>query len=175
MTEQEVLRQRDWTKEELVAAGFRYYDGRKRVVLARELPECEAPLTVKTAGDTLVAEAGYMICFEAGEAVRKGLYDYAHWPVRRDHFSDLYKAWDEPGWKPTPAQLHLISLGCRPYYRSLGVWAKRVTQETLVQSIESPRPVVVPRGAWICIGAIGSAWGAPYSMDDESFRARYVL
>jgi len=175
MVEREVLRQRNWTEAELAKAGFRYYACRKRMVMGRELPASEAPLVIRTAWDTLVAQAGYMICFDPGDTVRESLYSYAYWPVRPDHFHDLYKAWDASDWEPTPAQSHLLALGCKPYSRSVGVWAKKLDQATTVQSFESREPVVVPAGAWLCMGGNGSAWGAPYSMSDKAFRARYVL
>ena len=38
MLDQGVLRERNWTEAELVAAGFQYYPCRKRAVMARELP-----------------------------------------------------------------------------------------------------------------------------------------
>ena len=173
MAQQKVLRQRDWTVEELAEEGFRYYPRRRQVVMARALPAAEAPLTIETEWDTLTAEAGYMICFRAGEAVRDSLYDYEHWPVQPDHFADLYEPWDEPGWEPTPAQQHLMSLGCQPWCNTAGVWAKKLTEATLVQSVESAEPARVPAGAWLCIASEGSAWGAPYSMDDASFEARF--
>ena len=137
--------------------------------MGRELPASEAPLLIRTAWDTLLAQAGYMICFDAGDTVRESLYSYAHWPVRPDHFHNLYKAWDAPDCEPTPAQSHLLSLGCKPYSRSVLVWAKKLEQATTVQSIESRQPVVVPAGAWLCMGANGSASGAPYSMATKHF------
>jgi len=121
-----------------------------------------------------VAQAGYMICFNLGQTVRETLHGYSHWPVRPDHFRDLYRVWHDPGWEPTPTEKHLMSLGCSPYVRHVGVWARKLEQATTVRSIESKEAVVVPAGAWLCVAARGSAWGAPYSMDDEAFHARYV-
>ncbi len=173
MADKEVLREYPWTDEELRSEGFRYYRWRKKLVLARELPEAEAPLTIKTQWDTLVATAGYVICFRSADTVRHGLYDYTHWPVRADHFRDLYRPWDEQDWSPTPSEQHLLSLGCKPCFRHVGVWAKKLTQSMTVQSVESPEAVEVPADAWLCIGAEGSAWGTPYSMPDEEFVSRY--
>jgi hypothetical protein len=65
-----VLRERNWTEAELVAAGFQYYPCRKRAVMARELPASEAPLAIRTDWDILIAGAGYRICFRAGDAVQ---------------------------------------------------------------------------------------------------------
>ena len=42
MKPENVLTQREWTEDELVEAGYRYYKRRRRVVLARELPPEEA-------------------------------------------------------------------------------------------------------------------------------------
>jgi hypothetical protein len=141
--------------------------------MARELAEEEAPLTIETKWDTLVATAGYMICFKSENTVKNKLYAYTHWPVRGDHFIDLYKPWDEEDWIPTPSEQFLLSLGCQPFFHRVGVWAKKLTQPTIVQSVESPEPAEVPVNAWLCIAAAGSAWGTPYSMPDEAFVFRY--
>jgi hypothetical protein len=176
MSEPAILAPRNWTDEELRAAGFAYLPPRPDwVVMVRELPASEAPLTIRTAWDTLVAEAGYMICFEAGEGRRPALYDYPHWPVRPDHFRDTYVVHDDPVWQPSPAQEHLLSLGCRPYRRTVGVWALKLTEARRVQSPESPAPVLAPPGAWLCIGAQGATRGVPYSTDETTLRKRYVL
>jgi hypothetical protein len=132
-------------------------------------------LIIKTDWDTLVAGAGYMICFEAGSTLREKLYDYPHWPVEPGHFAALYLAWDQPDWFPTPTENHLMSLGCVPYYKAVGVWAKKLEQPLLVQSLESLEPVLVPADTWLCIGAAGAAWGQPYSTTDAAFLERYQL
>lgn len=174
MGEPKIWQHRDWTAAELSDNGFRYYECRKRVVMARDLSAEDAPLIIETGWDTLVAEAGFMICFTPGDTVREGLYSYEHWPVQPDYFDDLYEEWDESPQELSPSERHLLSLGCRRYFRKGGVWAKRLCREVCVQSPESPEPVVVPPGAWLCITAQGAAWGAPYSMDEESFSARYI-
>ncbi|MBE0681246.1 MAG: hypothetical protein IH589_04975 [Anaerolineales bacterium] len=124
---------------------------------------------------TLVATAGYMICFSAGWWKRKSLYDYSHWPVAPDHFADMYTKWDDPAWKPKPGQKHLMSLGCRPYTSVVGVWAKRMDQPQMIQGVEHTQPVEAPAGAWLLLGAKGSALGAPYWVADKTFRARYMI
>jgi hypothetical protein len=167
-----IIRQRNWTEAELREAGFHYYARQKQVVMARVLPADEAPLRIRLSEQERVAiPAGYMICYQAGQKTRRGLREYEHWPCRADIFVDSYRAWDEPHWKPTPAEADLIARGCEPYYKFQGVWAKRVTQPTSVQSIESEGPVIIPIGNWLAIGDLG----APYYMDDASFQARYSL
>ncbi len=52
-----VVRQREWTEEELLASGFRYYPRKKQCVLVRELPEEESPKTIETSWASLVAHA----------------------------------------------------------------------------------------------------------------------
>lgn len=54
----DILTQRDWTEQELHEAGFRYYKRKPRVVLARKLPDEEAPLEIKYNDDTLIAKKG---------------------------------------------------------------------------------------------------------------------
>ena len=174
-TELPLLRERNWTEAELVEAGFRYHLPHKKVVMSRELPPEEAPLVIKTDWDTLIAVAGYMICFESGATIRQKLYDYPHWPVEPGHFAALYRAWEGADWFPTPTEDHLLSLGCAPYYKAVGVWAKKLDQPLLVQSLESLEPVLVPGGTWLCIAAAGAAWGHPYSTTDAAFLARYQL
>lgn len=169
-----ILRQKDWSEQELLEQGFRYYRRRKRVVLARELPPEEAPLRIAYGNDILVATAGYMICFSAGWFKRKSLYDYFHWPVAPDHFADLYLEWDEPNWRPKWGERHLMSLGCKSYYNAEGVWAKKLTEPRWIQGLEHEKPFEVPAGAWLLIGAKGSALGAPYWGLDKRFKSRFV-
>jgi hypothetical protein len=166
-----VIKQRKWTEAELVAHGFRYYPRKKQIVMARKLLAPEAPKTIETAWDTLVAEAGFMICYEPGDMVWPGLEDYAHWPVAPDIFEKTYHAWDETNWVPTPPEAHLMSLGCKPYYKFTGVWAKKLAQDTFVQSLESIEPVSVPAGVWLGIGVEGE----PYPIAERTFASRYDL
>ncbi|GAB4571633.1 MAG: hypothetical protein Kow0077_08820 [Anaerolineae bacterium] len=167
----DVVRQRTWTEEELQAAGFAYYSRRKELVLARELPAAEAPKQVKTAWDTLVAEAGSMLIYrpDSPEA-RASLDDYDHWPVDKAIFEQSYAPWDD-ALPETPAVRQLLAAGCRPYYKRAGCWARRLTAPTAVQSLESPEPVVHPSGAWLCIGVEGEPW----VVSDAGFRARYEV
>ena len=106
-----------------------------------------------------------------GSFPRENLDDYDHWPVRRDLFRQNYRAWNEPGWKPNAAELHLITHGCRPYYKKVGVWAQCLQHPMYVQSLESPRPALIPPGRWLCIGVQGE----PYHMNDREFRSRYIV
>jgi hypothetical protein len=64
-----------------------------------------------------------------------------------------------------------MRLNCRPYYKRVGAWAKRLKLPTLVQSIENPEPIYVPVGYWVLIGDQGEPWHS----DDDSFRARYII
>ena len=57
MERDSVLRQRNWSEAQLRAGNFRFYRRVRKLVRARELPANEAPLTIKTSWDTLVAEA----------------------------------------------------------------------------------------------------------------------
>ncbi len=171
----QVLRQRDWSEQELLENGFRYYARRKSVVLARELPPEEAPLKIAYEDDILIATAGYMICFSAGWLKRKSLYDYFHWPVAPDHFADLYLEWDEPDWKFNWGQKHLMLLGCKPYYNAVGVWGKKLTQPQWIQSVENEKPFEVPAGAWLFLGAKGSAKGAPYWGLGNGFSKKFIV
>ena len=157
----EIITQKQWTDDELIEAGFRPYVRRKQVVMARQLPEDDSPREIPSNFETLVAESGYMICYEAGETVGERFEDYHRWPIRKDIFDSNYHVWDEAGWTPTPAQLHLMSLGCLPYYKVANVWARELQKDTRVQSLESVAPVVIPAGAWLCIGTEGE----PYSME----------
>jgi hypothetical protein len=91
--------------------------------------------------------------------------------VRRDLFRQTYRQWDEPDWKPNAAENHLMENGCRPFYKAVGVWAKRLRKSAYVQSLESPEPVLVPPGRWLCIGTEGE----PYNMNDGNFRTRYIV
>ncbi len=163
-----VLRQRKWTEAELIAADFKLYYPTKRLVMAHVLPDVK---NIAITLETLVARKGDIICYTPSNVAREKLDDYDHWPVRRDLFSQTYRQWDEPGWKPNAAEAHLMKNGCQPYYKAAGVWAKRLHRPTYVQSLESPEPVLVPPSRWLCIGTEGE----PYNMNDENFRTRYVV
>lgn len=165
----DVITQRDWTEQELSAEGFCYYPRKKQLIMARELTKAESPMTIKTEWDTLVATAGYMICYDPGMTVRPALKDYYHWPVHPDHFVQTYQTWDQAGLSPTAK--HLLLLGCKPYYKAQGVWAKRLTESLYVQSVESPEPALIPDGAWLLIGIKGE----PYHTSNEDFLSRYDL
>lgn len=167
----DILKQREWTEAELHKAGFRRYDRKKFVVLARELRPVEAPKRIKTAWDTLVAYSGYMICYDVGDGLeRKLLDDYPHWPVEPKIFLKTYRKWDKSiPWKPNPAEQHLQQLGCKPYYKIAGVWAKKLKTPHWIQSLEGVEPILVPVGGWIAIGVEGE----PTSMSETEFRNRY--
>lgn len=166
-TEEHVLRQREWTREELERCGFNYYAPNKRVVMARILKQ---NTSIESTLEILMAESGDIICYDSGDELHEQLDDYYHWPVKRDLFRRTYKRWDELGWKPNPTQAHLIGFGCLPFFKWRGIWALRLPIAIYVQSLESPEPVVVPSGRWLCIGIEGE----PYNMNDEQFQARYV-
>lgn len=175
MESKKVLTQRNWSDQELIEAGFKYYHRKPRIVLARELPVEEAPLKIYYKHDELIATAGYMICFTAGWCKKKALYDYHHWPVAPDHFADYYVELDDPNWKPSRGQRHLLSLGCKPYINPVGVWAKKLTKPQMIQGVEHEQPFEVPQDAWLLIAAKGSARGAPYWVEDQAFQGRYFL
>jgi hypothetical protein len=166
-----VYQQRKWTDEQLRAQGFHYYKPRKRISMARMLPASEAPKIIKTSWDTIIARAGYYIAYVAGDKVQKTLDDYDPRPIEPRIFMQTYRPWNEPNYKPTPAEAHLMKLGCKPYYKIAGVWAKRLKEETWVQSIESSKPSRAPAGAWLCVGTEGEPW----TVTNEWFHERYIL
>src|SRR5690242_19614556 len=94
-----VLRQRAWTDDELRAAGFRYYERKKQLVMARELPASEAPVELNLGVDMVVATAGYLLCYDPRQGARASLAEYDAWPVEPDIFAATYRPWDEPGWE----------------------------------------------------------------------------
>jgi hypothetical protein len=164
------ISQHPWSEAELLREGFEPYERKKELVMARQLSEFEAPKRIVTnGGEKLIAEAGYMICYRPGEIVRSGLDTYQQWPVEPEIFAETYRAWDEPLWTPTPAEKHLMELGCLPYYKAAGVWAKKLDEPVYVQSLEQNEPELVQTGRYVAIGAQGE----PYSMSDESFARRY--
>lgn len=165
-----VVRQRKWTERELRAEGFRYYPSRKQVTMVRRLPPDEAPKVIETPWDTIVAQAGYFIAYQTNEAPGKPLDDYAPRPIEPHIFKETYAPWRVPHWKPTPTEAYLMKLGCKPFYKTVGVWAKRLTEPTYVQSIESDEPSLSPVGAWLCIGSAGEPW----TVTNEWFHRRYV-
>lgn len=165
----EVIKQRQWTDSELRAAGFKRYDRKKDVVLARKLPASEAPKRIYTPdGDTLTAYENYMLLYYPGNDTKASIDEYEQWPVEPEIFNKTYKPWNE-SWNPTPAQRHLLRQGAKPYYKAVGVWAKPVKQDTYIQSLEHDSPVLVPKGRMMAIGVNGE----PYSMGEDAFTARY--
>lgn len=165
----EVYESKKWTKEELKELGFKQYARRKNVIMARRLPSSEAPLEIKTdQGDTIIAQADYMICYNAGDTVLPQLRDYHHWPVEPNIFNATYKEWDEPI-ELTPPMKHLMKLGCQPYYKAAGVWAKDLDEDVYIQSLEHEKPVLVQKDRYLAIGSEGE----PYHLSDTSFNSRY--
>ncbi len=168
MSRSKILRQRAWTDNELQSHGFHYYEPVKRLVMARV---AKAITEVQVTLEVLVADQGDIICYTPGEAAQENLDNYEHWPVKVELFRQNYKKWDEPDWQPNPAEIQLLTNGCRPYYKAVGVWALKLPLGIYVQSLESPEPVVVPAGRWLCIGVEGE----PYNMNDDNFHTRYVV
>jgi hypothetical protein len=166
-----LYKQRRWSDSALITAGFRYYRPVKRMTMARILPAQEAPLVIRTAWDTITATAGYIIAYVPGDSVKTALTDYDPRPIEPQVFALTYSPWDEPDWQPTPSQAHLLSLGCKPYYKIAGVWAKQLKRPTLVQSLESEVPATAPVGAWLCIGTAGEPW----SVTADWFQTRYQV
>ncbi len=166
----EIIRQKQWTKQQLQKAGFRYYNRKKSLVMARRLPEAEAPLTVHANHEMLTVQAGYMICYNPGKKMQKRVEDYEQWPCDPEIFRATYKAWDLP-WKPGSQERQLLERGCKPYYKHTGVWAKRLTEDIYVQSMESPEPVLLTAGNWLVI----HGQEHPYHMSHKAFCERYTL
>lgn len=171
MTTTQVLRQRKWTEAELQRSGFRYYLPTKRLVMARIVKDQESPKIIDRTKESLIAKTGDVICYNAGQEAKASVDDYDQWPVRLDLFKQNYKPWDDIRWKPTPAEAHLWKHGCKPFYKAAGVWAMRLGKPVYIQSLESPEPVLVEAGRWLCIGAKGE----PYHMDNKKFTSHYIV
>lgn len=164
-----IIRKQNRSESQLKRDGFKQYPRKKSIVLARKLPANEAPLTIKTNwGETLIAQAGYMICYDTGDKHLRNISDYDHWPVEPDIFDKTYQAWDEP-FNPTPAQKELIAIGCKPYYKAVGVWAKSLDSSVYIQGMEHDKPILVPEERFLAIGVDGE----PYDMGNETFHDRY--
>jgi hypothetical protein len=166
-----IYRQRPWTPAELTRKQFKYYIPVKRVSLVRRLPAGEGPVTITTPYDTILAEVGDYIAYVAGTELHATLAEYEPRPIEPHIFEATYLPWDDASWKPSPTEAHLLKLGCSPYYKVAGVWAKRLTAPAYVQSIESLDMTLVPPGAWLCIGSAGEPW----SVTDEWFNDRYQV
>ncbi|MBZ0297311.1 MAG: hypothetical protein K8L99_32425 [Anaerolineae bacterium] len=166
-----ILRQRHWTTDELRRVGFRFYHPVKRVVMARVLTAEESPKKIDNTKESLIAKTGDIICYTPGDHAMNSLDDYHQWPVRADLFRKTYRPWDEIPWKPNAAEADLMLHGCKPFYKFLGVWAMHLRKDVHIQSLESPKPVQVTAGRWLCIGAHGE----PYHMSDKDFRSRYQV
>ena len=164
----EILRQKDWSDEELKAAGFQYYEPVKRLVMAKLLVE-EKDVNIEV--ETITGKIGDFILYTPGDKYHPDPDEYDHWPVRSDIFFKNYRPWDEPEWKPNEAEQHLLDLGCYPYYKIEGVWAQRLRQSRKAQSLESPEAIEVPAGRWLIIGSKGE----PYNNTDDEFRKRYIV
>jgi hypothetical protein len=163
------IHKQNWSDDELKRRGFNRYNRKKALVLVRILPAEEAPLQVHTRwGETLIAQAGYMICYTPDEKVMPMLSDYDHWPVEASIFAKTYQKWDQviPN---TPSVLHLMSQGCRPYYKVAGIWAKQLEEDIYVQSQETEHPVLVEKDRVLAIGVEGE----PYHMGSGTFADRY--
>lgn len=168
MARSKVLRQRDWTEDELKTHGFQYYEPIKRLVMARIT---HGITQVQVTLEVLIADEGDIICYTPGTVVHENIDEYEHWPVKGSLFKRNYKRWKDPDWQPNEAEIDLLAHGCLPYYKAVGVWALKLPIGIYVQSLESPEPVIVPPGRWLCIGVEGE----PYNMNDTNFHVRYVV
>jgi hypothetical protein len=138
--------------------------------MVRTLPSHEAPKTIVTAqGDKMIATSGYRICYNAGNVVHKSLDSYEQWAVDPVIFSKTYRVWDEPNWTANQAEAHLMALGCQAYYKSEGVWARKLESDVYMQTLENTSPALVTRGRILAIGVDGE----PYSMPEPEFHKRY--
>lgn len=165
----DVIQQQDWDDTKLKASGFKQFERKKEVIMARTLPDAEAPKEIHTRwGESLLAKAGYMICYAPSDKVHDKLDDYDHWPVEPTIFTKTYKSWDEP-FEPTPAQQHLMDNGCQPFYKAIGIWAKELEGDVYIQGLEHKRPILVPKERVLAIGAEGE----PYHMGEQTFHDRY--
>lgn len=165
----DIIRQKSLTDSQLEEDGFKQYPRKKELVMARQLDDSEVPLEIKTAwGDILIAQTGYMICYDTDDKFFARPQDYAHWPVEPKIFEKTYKVWDE-ALAPTKAQEQLRKIGCKPYYKAVGIRAKLLEEDVYIQSLEHEKPVLVPKDRVLAIGAEGE----PYHMGDETFHNRY--
>lgn len=163
-----VLRQREWSDDQLKAAGFNYYQPVKRMVMAKLITDMTQ---VKVTLEVLTAKSGDIMLYSPGDTPHDNLDDYDHWPAKRDIFTQNYARWDDPNWKPGAIEKQFLINGCIPYYRKRGVWALKLPISIYMQTLESPEPVIVPKGRWLLIGSQGE----PYSQSDEDFYERYVV
>lgn len=165
----DVIKQKSWTEPELRAMGFQPYQRKREIIWARVLPPSEAPKAIKASdGTVLYAQAGHMICYRPGEEAQPSLDDYDQWPVEDQIFAETYTRAEET-LRLSPAERHLAIAGCLPYYKASGVWAKEITEDTYVQSLEHPQPVLVESGHMMAIGTRGE----PYAMSQDDFHTRY--
>lgn len=164
-----VFRPGTYSDTQLEAEGFKHYNRKKEPVMARELPADEAPMKIKTRwGETLIAQAGYMICYNPEGDYLSDPKEYNHWPVEKSIFNKTYKGWDE-SFEPTKAQQQLMDAGCEPYYKYVGIWAKSLETGVYIQGLEHKRPILVPEDRVLAVGAEGE----PYHMGDDTFHDRY--
>ena len=171
LTRKKVYVQQHWTDQALKADGFKAYPSVKRLTMVRLLPPEEAPKIIESDGEMLTAEAGYWIAYVAGKVLKETLDDYNPRPIDPDVFADTYRAWDEASVALTVTQAHLQQLGCQPYYKFAGVWAKQLDTDAWIQGMESEEPVLIPAGAWLCIGINGEPW----SVTEAWFQTHYIL
>lgn len=168
MDEPQIWVQRSWKEAELSALGFGRYETQREIRMARLVTERDE---VDITKEKLDVAAGYMLCYNPGKEARTTLKDYDHWPVRFDLFHKNYKPWSLDNWQPNPAEKHLMESGCKPFYKAAPVWAKRLKKTVSLQSLESPKPVDIPPGRWLCIGLEGE----PYHMANTKFRTHYIV
>jgi len=165
----EPIRQRDWQKSELIAQGFQYYERKKQLIMAARLPESKAPLRIEYPSEVAYAQAGDIIIFDPGMMPPKRLGGYDFWSVKPDIFRKTYRRWDQPDWQPNPQERHLMNHGCKPYYKHAGLWAKRLSAPTPIESLEGDDISIIPAGMWLAIGQRGEPW----HIDPKTFTLRY--
>jgi hypothetical protein len=72
----------------------------------------------------------------------------------------MYRPWDQPSWTPSPAEKHLMELGCQPYYKIAGTWAIKLEKPALSETQKAE-----PARAWP---------GPMYSLGGSNRAGRYA-
>lgn len=168
----EIIKKGTFGIENLRAMGFNFHKRKPVIVLARPLTKMEMPKQVELwNGEKLIAnELGYIVAFNPlkDEGASLPMHEYPSYLIKLDIFAKTYELFPDIE-KLNNAEKSLVAQGCLPYVKTVGVWAKALEKDTLIEGLEHEEPVLVKEGNVLCIGVDLEPYNMPLARFEELY------